>query len=118
MRKTLQQTMRMGQPDWALFVWMVGISVAHGARFFVLDDPLNRQVVAAGGIAIYALVAILVALGMRLGYWLAVAFPVVGLTLVLATGGRVDNWQLAVGITQFSAVVYAVFVLLRPRGSR
>ena len=98
--------------DWALFFWMLGVSVAHALRFVVFDDPVNRMVVAAGGVVIYAVAAFF---ALNYGYqkvaWLICGvFPLVGLTLVLVTGAEVDNWQLAVGVTQFAAIPYVLLL--------
>ena len=119
--------------DWAMFFWMLGVSIAHGLRFFVFDDPINRQIVAAGGIIIYGLSAILalsadkkpyqdmgqaVVIGWvpnrkaKAAYAISILFPLVGLATVLVTGAEVDNWQLAVGVTQFAAMPYAALRII------
>lgn len=101
--------------DWAIIYWMAGVALAHGARFFVFDDPLGRQLVAGGGVAVYggiALVALLFPVPRRSILVAMMGFPLVGITAVLLGGNEVDNWQLAVGFTQFAAVAYALHQLI------
>lgn len=93
----------------ALAYWMAGVAVAHGLRFFVFDDPTNRQIVAAGGVGIYLFAALLLLLDhAKWAHIIVVLFPLVGVSLVLLTGSEVDDWQLAVGVTQFAAVAYVL----------
>ena len=98
------------QRDWALCFWMLGVSVAHGLRFFLFDDPANRVLVAVGGVIVYALAAVFavnhLTVLQKVAGLIAVVFPLVGLGAVLATGAQVDDWQLAVGVTQFAAIPY------------
>ena len=104
--------------DWqnlALFYWMLGVSVAHGLRFVLFHDPINRQIVAAGGVLIYGIAALLAAVEKKgtalAAYSITIGFPLVGLLLVLVTGSNIDNWQLAVGVTQFAAALYSAHQL-------
>lgn len=98
--------------DYAVIYWMAGVALAHGARFLVFDDPIGRQIVAGGGLAVYGGIALAMGLSRKTHhahvlYVLMIAFPVVGVSTVLATGSPIDDWQLAVGFTQFAAAAYA-----------
>lgn len=110
-------------------LWMLGVSAAHGLRFAVFKDPPLRQAVAAGGVGIYGLSASLCASHPDIAYGIAVVFPLVGVSSILIgslfrkpaesteeKGGAlqpllektgIDNWQLAVGVTQFAALLFA-----------
>ena len=106
------------EPGWdvdlAFAYWMTGVAVAHLLRFFVFDDPLNRMVVAGAGVFIYSLAALLWARDRR--GWasvITVLFPLVGLFAVLITGAEVDDWQLAVGVTQFAALHYVAIEFIK-----
>lgn len=102
------------EKDLALSFWMAGVSLAHALRFVAFDDPINRQVIAAGGVLIYALAAALAVLGktwsLTVAQGIAAIFPLVGISLVLVTGADVDQWQFTVGITQLSALAYVLFL--------
>lgn len=102
------------EKDLALSFWMAGVSLAHALRFLAFDDPINRQIVAAGGTFIYALAAWFSIVGktwsLTVAQGIAAIFPLVGISLVLVTGADVDQWQFSVGITQFAAVAYVLFL--------
>lgn len=111
----------------AMGLWMLGVSVAHLLRFLVFDDSRMRQFVAASGVTIYAAAAAFAFAGMlKAAWWIAVVFPMIGVasTIVAAKtgsaddsersikGSPIDEWQLAVGVTQFHASVFSVIGLI------
>lgn len=97
-------------PDPALFCWLLGIGIAHALRWIVFpQDPINRKVIAAAGFVIYTVGAILAAVALVWAQAIAVVFPLVGVAAVLLTKSKIDNWQLAVGITQFAAITYVLY---------
>ena len=102
------------EKDLALAFWMLGVAIAHGLRFVALDDPLNRQIVAVGGLVIYSIAGLLAAVGkewaLLTAQAIAVVFPIVGVSAVLITGASVDQWQLTVGLTQFAALAYVLYL--------
>lgn len=107
----------MRESDEALAWWMLGVSAAHGLRFLLFDDPVGRMVVAGAGALVYSLAALCAAdratWTTTAARWIAVLFPVVGLLTVLVLGERPDDWQIAVGVTQVAAMVYALRSLFK-----
>ncbi len=96
-----------------LTYWMAGVAVAHLFRFGLFDDPIGRQIVAGGGVVIYGLAALMSAMGyVKVPGVIVTVFPLIGIFAVLVTGSRIDNWQLAVGITQFAAMLYVLHRLV------
>lgn len=110
----------------AFGLWMFGVSIAHLLRFVVMDDPRFRQIVASAGTFIYFVAALLSWSGAVVwAYWIGLVFPLVGISAVIVSGllsddspedgilgTSVDRWQLAVGVTQFSALVFCVIALV------
>lgn len=100
--------------DLALGWWLLGVSVAHALRFVFFNDPPARQFIAVAGTTIYLLGAVLAV--MSKSRWLsggtALVFPLVGISSVLITGASLDDWQIAVGVTQVAAMLY---VITRPQ---
>lgn len=96
--------------DVALCFWMAGVSIAHFLRLVVKpEDPKNRQVIAIAGGCVYGLASVLAWTGpLWASHSICIAFPLIGVTSVLSTGSDVDEWQLAVGVTQFAAIAYIV----------
>jgi hypothetical protein len=110
----------------AFGLWMFGVSIAHLLRFVVMEDLVFRQVVASAGAFIYFVAALLSWGGVVVwAYWIGLVFPLFGISAVVVSGWisddspedgifgtSVDLWQLAVGVTQFSALIFCVIALV------
>jgi hypothetical protein len=96
---------------------LVGAGVfGHALRLVTLDfhDPDDRARIAVASFAIglYAVAAGLVLAGGPVGPMIAVGGPILGITAVVLSGGRVDMFQIVLGVPQVLAAVVAI-VLLR-----
>jgi hypothetical protein len=72
-------------------------------------EKRGRYFVAISAIVLYSIASILTGLGYSAGLWIAIIGPLVGVSAVLILGGKVDRFQIALGVFQaVGAVVSAV----------
>lgn len=100
----------------ALSMWLSGlqlcVAIAHLLRLADNDpDPKSRVWVAVIALVLYSTVSALCASGLWAGLILSVVGPLGGLTAVLATGNKVDRFQIILGIPQFIGVAVAVWAI-------
>jgi hypothetical protein len=85
----------------------------HALRLVTLDSMKGpRAFIAWSAMAIYGLGALLCLLEQVVGLYIAIVFPVVGISAVLLTKNKVDAFQLVLGVFQLVALVASVLRLL------
>jgi hypothetical protein len=98
----------------------------HALRFTMQPDPAvrsgaapiavpldrTRAFIAGSAMLIYGLGAALCLFSSAVGLWIAILFPIVGVTAVLVTGHKLDAFQIVLGIFQAVAAVLSILTLL------
>ena len=78
-----------------------------------VDGQLGRYFVAISAILLYGTASVLAGLGYHAGLWIAIIGPLIGVSAVLLLGGRVDSFQLALGVFQVIGAVVSAWLLWR-----
>lgn len=97
---------------------LFGSGVGGHALRLVTLEPVDtkstraRAFIAGAAMVIYAIGGALCLAHDPAGLLIAILFPVVGVTAVVATGHKVDAFQVVLGVPQVVAAVLSVAVLL------
>ena len=90
----------------------------HALRLVLLgsEDFTARHFVALSAVFIYGVAAFLAFLKNKAGLYIAIFGPLSGITMVtLAKNAHIDTFQVVLGISQFIAMIFSVYVLYRER---
>lgn len=86
----------------------------HALRLQVLglDAWMGRHTVAAGRVLLYIIATLLVWNKNKLGLWIAIIGPLVGISAVLISpNASIDGFQAVLGIPQFIALGLSIYLL-------
>ena len=96
---------------------LIGAGVfGHALRLEVLgfEAWTGRHTVASAGVALYLVAGILVYFKKKLGLWIAIVGPLIGITAVtISPNASIDTFQLVLGIPQFLAIFLSIYLLLQ-----
>jgi hypothetical protein len=105
----------------ALYLFVSGILLGAGVGGHALrlvnlyEDPKalekSRVFIAWSAVFIYGLGALLTFFGCPAGLYIAIVFPIVGITAVTITGYKIDTFQIVLGLFQILAAVVSVYIL-------
>jgi hypothetical protein len=77
------------------------------------EDKRGRYFVAISAILLYGLASALAGFGVSAGLWIAIIGPMVGVSAVLILGGKVDRFQIALGVFQVIGAIVSAVALWR-----
>lgn len=106
---------------WGLIAGLlIGAGVfGHALRLQTLgfEEWTGRHTVAGAAIVMYLISAILVYFKKRLGLWIAIIGPLMGITAVtVSPNASIDGFQLVLGLPQFLAIFLSIYLLLTTKG--
>lgn len=91
---------------------LFGAGVGGHALRFTMKPDRARAFIAGSAMLIYGIGAALCLFSSPIGLWIAILFPIVGVTAVLVTGHKLDAFQIVLGIFQAVAAVLSILTLL------
>ena len=94
---------------------LIGAGVGgHALRLQILGlgEWIGRHTVAASAVVLYLVAGILVYFKKKLGLWITIIGPLIGITAVtLSPMAQIDGFQLVLGIPQFLALFLSIYLL-------